>query len=101
GACESRALRGARRLSPRAARAARHRPRLAAADRAVGGALRQAGGPTAALLVDQTAPLAGHGCLLPGMAKATYGTGIFLLQQAGEAPPAQTGGLLSVVAWEL
>ena len=35
------------------------------------------------------------------MAKATYGTGIFLLQQAGAAPPAQTGGLLPVVAWEL
>jgi len=60
-----------------------------------------AGLPLRALLVDQTASLAGHGCLLPGMAKATYGTGIFLLQQAGEAPPAQTGGLLSVVAWEL
>ncbi len=35
------------------------------------------------------------------MAKATYGTGIFLLQQAGVAPPTETGGLLSVVAWEL
>ena len=35
--------------------------------------------PLRALLVDQTASLAGHGCLLPGMAKATYGTGIFLL----------------------
>jgi glycerol kinase len=35
------------------------------------------------------------------MAKATYGTGIFLLQQAGAAPPAQTGGLIPVVAWEL
>ena len=57
--------------------------------------------PLRALLVDQTASLAGHGCLLPGMAKATYGTGIFLLQQAGAAPPAQTGGLIPVVAWEL
>ena len=46
-----------------------------------------AGLPLRALLVDQTASLAGHGCLLPGMAKATYGTGIFLLQQAGAAPP--------------
>jgi glycerol kinase len=35
------------------------------------------------------------------MAKATYGTGIFLLQQAGAAPPTETGGLLPVVAWEL
>ena len=92
----------ARQLAPRAARAARHRPRLAAADRALGGAFGTlAGLPLRALLVDQTASLAGHGCLLPGMAKATYGTGIFLLQQAGAAPPAQTGGLLSVVAWEL
>src|SRR6476660_3628502 len=35
------------------------------------------------------------------MAKATYGTGIFLLQRVGAAPPTQTGGLLSVVALSL
>ena len=62
---------------------------------------RLADRPLRALLVDQTASLAGHGCMLPGMAKATYGTGIFLLQQAGPVPPTQTGGLIPVVAWEL
>jgi glycerol kinase len=60
-----------------------------------------AGLPLRALLVDQTASLAGHGCLLPGMTKATYGTGIFLLQQAGPAPPAEANGLIPIVAWQL
>jgi glycerol kinase len=60
-----------------------------------------AGRPLRALLVDQTASLAGHGCLLPGMTKATYGTGIFLLQQAGPAPPAEANGLIPIVAWQL
>jgi glycerol kinase len=60
-----------------------------------------AGLPLRALLVDQTASLAGHGCLLPGMTKATYGTGIFLLQQAGGSPPADAKGLIPIVAWQL
>jgi glycerol kinase len=60
-----------------------------------------AGLPLRALLVDQTASLAGHGCLLPGMTKATYGTGIFLLQQAGASPPADANGLIPIVAWQL
>ncbi len=60
-----------------------------------------AGLPLRALLVDQTASLAGHGCLLPGTAKATYGTGIFLLQQAGPSPPATGSGLIPIVAWQL
>jgi glycerol kinase len=56
--------------------------------------------PLGALLVDQTASLAGHGCIAPGMAKATYGTGIFVLQQAGEAAPADPNGLIPIVAWQ-
>jgi glycerol kinase len=53
-----------------------------------------------ALLVDQTASLAGHGCIAPGMAKATYGTGIFMLQQAGETAPGDPNGLIPIVAWQ-
>jgi glycerol kinase len=56
--------------------------------------------PLRAALVDQTAALAGHGCLLPGTIKATYGTGIFVLQNAGTAPPRDLAGVLPVVAWE-
>jgi glycerol kinase len=54
--------------------------------------------PLRAMLVDQTASLAGHGCVREGMLKATYGTGIFALQHAGGEPP-EAPGLLPVVAW--
>jgi glycerol kinase len=57
------------------------------------------GVPLRGMLVDQTASLAGHGCVAEGMAKATYGTGIFLLQNAGGRPPADLRGLLPCVAW--
>jgi glycerol kinase len=54
-----------------------------------------------ARLVDQQAALAGTGCLEPGMAKATYGTGVFMLAHVG--PEAETGvdGLLPTVAWRI
>jgi glycerol kinase len=55
--------------------------------------------PLRSLLVDQTAALAGHGCLAAGGAKATYGTGIFVLANAGAHPPADPAGLLPTVAW--
>ena len=55
--------------------------------------------PLRASLVDQTAALAGHGCLRPGTVKATYGTGIFVLAHAGERPPDSAGALLPTVAW--
>ena len=69
----------------------------------LGGRLRRVrrGQPLRGLLVDQTASLAGHGCLAEGMAKATYGTGIFLLQNAGERPPEGLSGVLPIIAWTL
>jgi glycerol kinase len=57
--------------------------------------------PLRALLVDQTAALAGHGAVAAGAAKATYGTGIFLLAHAGGEPPALAHGLLPTLAWEI
>ncbi|HET6847682.1 MAG TPA: FGGY family carbohydrate kinase [Gaiellales bacterium] len=66
------------------------------------GALGEIDGlPLHALLVDQTASLAGHGCFAAGEAKATYGTGIFLLQQAGATVSGEPDGLIPIVAWEL
>jgi glycerol kinase len=59
-----------------------------------------AGLPLRALLVDQTASLAGHAAFEAGAAKATYGTGIFLLQQAGRRPPSDPDGLIPIVAWQ-
>ena len=52
-----------------------------------------------AMLVDQTAALAGHGCVAAGDTKATYGTGVFLLAHAGSEIPSDPAGLLPTVAW--
>jgi glycerol kinase len=56
--------------------------------------------PLRAMVCDQQAALAGHGCFVPGTAKATYGTGVFVLANAGTTPP-PSGALLATVAWQL
>ncbi|WP_439545275.1 glycerol kinase GlpK [Sandarakinorhabdus sp.] len=50
---------------------------------------------------DQQAAAIGQGCLTPGMLKATYGTGCFLLAHAGAVAPVSHNRLLSTVAWRL
>ncbi|HEY4230875.1 MAG TPA: glycerol kinase GlpK [Thermoanaerobaculia bacterium] len=57
------------------------------------------GVPVAAIAGDQQAALFGQLCLSPGLAKNTYGTGCFLLQNTGAAPVASRNRLLSTVAW--
>jgi glycerol kinase len=57
--------------------------------------------PLTARLVDQQAALAGTGCVEPGMSKATYGTGVFLLAHVGDTVPEPRGGLLPTVAWTI
>jgi glycerol kinase len=57
--------------------------------------------PLTARVVDQQAALAGTGCVEPGRAKATYGTGVFVLAHAGEAPPDAGGTLVPTVAWRI
>jgi len=47
---------------------------------------------------DQQAALFGQGCVTPGSAKNTYGTGCFLLMHTGEEAVASTNGLLTTVA---
>jgi glycerol kinase len=54
--------------------------------------------PIAGLAGDQQAALFGHGCIGPGAAKNTYGTGAFLLLYTGETPPAPPDGLLVTAA---
>jgi glycerol kinase len=57
--------------------------------------------PVAGIAGDQQAALFGQACHSPGDAKNTYGTGSFVLLNAGtEAPPAPDG-LLTTVAWGL
>jgi glycerol kinase len=57
--------------------------------------------PLRARLVDQQAALAGAGCVSPGLVKATYGTGVFVLAHAGDERPEPEGGLLPTVAWRV
>jgi glycerol kinase len=57
--------------------------------------------PLTGLLVDQQAALLGQGCLQPGMAKCTYGTGAFLLANVGGAALRSASGLTTSVAWRL
>jgi glycerol kinase len=50
---------------------------------------------------DQQAALFGQLCFAPGMAKATYGTGCFVLLNTGKSAPVSEGGLLTTVAWKI
>ncbi len=50
---------------------------------------------------DQQAAAIGQACLTPGMVKATYGTGCFVLAHAGPTAPVSAHRLLSTVAWRL
>jgi glycerol kinase len=60
-----------------------------------------AGVPIAGIAGDQQAALFGQMCLTPGMAKNTYGTGCFLLQNTGDRPAVSRNRLLSTVAWQI
>jgi glycerol kinase len=55
--------------------------------------------PLAGIAGDQQAALFGQACVDPGLGKNTYGTGSFVLQNAGFKPPPPVEGLLSTVAW--
>lgn len=57
--------------------------------------------PLRARCVDQQAALAGAGCVEPGLVKASYGTGVFVLAHAGDERPEPGGGLLPTVAWRV
>ncbi len=54
--------------------------------------------PVAGIAGDQQAALFGQACHTPGSAKNTYGTGSFLLLNAGADAPAPAQGLLTTVA---
>lgn len=57
--------------------------------------------PIAGVAGDQQAALFGQACYQPGLAKNTYGTGSFILMNAGETPPPPSQGLLRTAAWKL
>jgi glycerol kinase len=59
------------------------------------------GVPVSAILGDQQAALFGQACFEPGMVKVTYGTGSFVLANAGPERPPAPNGLVVSVAWDL
>ena len=57
--------------------------------------------PVAGVAGDQQAALFGQACVDPGLGKNTYGTGSFVLQNAGYSVPEVAEGLLGTVAWRI
>lgn len=57
--------------------------------------------PVAGMAGDQQAALFGQGCVAPGLAKNTYGTGCFFLMNTGLEAPLSKNGLLTTLAWGL
>jgi glycerol kinase len=55
--------------------------------------------PVAGIAGDQQAALYGQACHEPGLGKNTYGTGSFVLANAGATLPEPAEGLLTTVAW--
>ena len=57
--------------------------------------------PVRGIAGDQQAALIGQACFAPGMVKATFGTGAFVLLNTGTAPVRSTHRLLTTVAYQL
>lgn len=55
--------------------------------------------PVCGVLGDSHAALFGQGCLEPGMAKATYGTGSSLMMNVGENAVSSGHGVVTSLAW--
>jgi len=53
------------------------------------------------MIGDQHAALFGQACFDPGMTKATFGTGSFILMNVGGRCPEPVDGLLTTLAWDL
>ena len=77
-------------------------PKVVACDEIVGESAENWFGraiPIAGMAGDQQAALVGHGCFKPGMAKATFGTGAFLVMNAGVSPPHSSNRLLATIGY--
>ncbi|HPJ60432.1 MAG TPA: glycerol kinase GlpK [Bacteroidales bacterium] len=55
--------------------------------------------PVAGLMGDSHAALFGQNCFIPGMAKATYGTGSSIMMNIGTAPHAAPTGLVTSIGY--
>ena len=57
--------------------------------------------PVTGVAGDQQAALYGQACFSRGMTKCTYGTGAFVLTNAGPKAPSPSGGILATVGWQV
>lgn len=57
--------------------------------------------PVCGAVGDQQAALLGQGCILPGQAKNTYGTGCFTLMNTGNHSSRSSKGLVTSIGWQL
>ena len=57
--------------------------------------------PVTGIAGDQQSALFGQGCVTPGRAKNTYGTGCFVLMNTGDEAPRSEAGLITTVAWRI
>ncbi|WP_404338866.1 FGGY family carbohydrate kinase [Sphingomonas sp. MMS12-HWE2-04] len=57
--------------------------------------------PICGMAGDQQAATIGQACFAKGETKATYGTGAFILANAGTTPPSSKNRLLATVLWQL
>ncbi|GFE92582.1 glycerol kinase GlpK [Acetobacter persici] len=57
--------------------------------------------PIAGMAGDQQAAVVGQACFSQGMAKATYGTGCFVLLNTGEKPVASKNRMLTTIAYRI
>ena len=56
--------------------------------------------PIRGIAGDQQAALIGQACTTPGMVKATFGTGAFILLNTGQTPVPSTHGMLTTIAYQ-
>ena len=68
---------------------------------ALGGDSPLCGTPISAMAGDQHAALFGQACFDPGMTKVTFGTGSFVVMNAGPTCPEPAVGLITTLAWDL
>jgi glycerol kinase len=74
-------------------------PEIRASSAVVGeGFVGEVAAPIAGIAGDQQASLFGHACFHTGQAKATYGTGNFVLVHAGTSAPVSPHGLIATAA---
>ncbi len=71
------------------------------ADTSLGSDSPLSGTPISGIAGDQHAALFGQACFDPGMTKITFGTGSFVLMNAGPVCPEPVDGLITTVAWDL